>query len=366
MVILVKNNSCFTFKMTRAKQLPKRITSSSHRLEKKRVACLRNLFEAKRILTLLAPSRITRDEAFRLLQNLSIYFSNTHSRITTPSIPIERFFNQLKIHLIFAQMIFSNIRTRVQAINVMAFNIETLDGMSRSVFELLQHCSMIEGFITQIESTFGMIRTILEQIPPESRQRLVSSITIFRKTFDKFVNEFASKKEEIMKFLNSAKEHIELIIRHSESASSLESKIQDVGSILSTASRHQRCIESVLISIQTKQTVNQTNKTKLIESLKCIIEEYVRTQHERQIECPTPDIDSILRVMSSISPQFEIYHHSDSSPIARTYEQNLFDARMKKGLDMIHAMIANQNTQCLRKVCAYLDVLLKRCYERLP
>ena len=201
-----------------------------------RVACLRNLNESKRILTRLASSKITRDEAFRLLQNLSIYLSNTHSRITTPSIPIKRFFNQLKIHLVIAQMNFSNIGTCVQAINVMVFNIETFDGMSRSVFELLQHCSMIEGLITQIESTFGMIRTILEQIPPESRQRLVSSITIFRKTFDQFVNEFASKKEGIMKFLNSAKEHIELIIRRSESASSLESKIQDVGSSLLTAS----------------------------------------------------------------------------------------------------------------------------------
>jgi hypothetical protein len=39
---------------------------------------------------------------------------------------------------------------------------------------------------------------------------------------------------------------------------------------------------------------------------------------------------------------------------------------MKKGLDIIHAMIANHNTQGLRKVCAYLNVLLKRCYENLP
>jgi hypothetical protein len=100
--------------------------------------------------------------------------------------------------------------------------------------------------------------------------------------------------------------------------------------------------------------------------MKRLIEEYVRTQHERQIECPTPDIDSILRVMSSISPQFEIYHHSDSSPTVRTYEQNLFDSRMKKGIDMIHAMIANHNTQGLSKVCAYQTVLLDRCYKHLP
>jgi len=353
--------------MPRIKKTPIKKTLKSLNLKANRVACLRNLFEAKRILTRLASSKITRDEEFRLLQNLSIYLSNTHSRITTPSIPIERFLNQLKIHLIIAQMNFSNIRTRVQAINVMAFNIETFDGMSRSVFELLQHCSMIEGFITQIESTFGMIRTILEQIPPESRQKLVLSITIFRKTFDQFVNEFSPKKEEIMKFLNSAKEHIELMIRRSETASSLESKIQDVGSSLSTALSHQRCIASVLLGIQTKLTINQTNKTHLMESLKCIIEEYVRTQSERQIEFPTTtQIDSILRVMSSISPRFELYHQSDSSPTVRTYEQNLFDERMKKGLDIIHAMIANHNTQGLRKVCAYLDVLLNRCYDRLP
>jgi hypothetical protein len=336
--------------------------------EANRVACLENLFEAKRILSHLASSKITLDEALKLSGMLSIYLSNTHSRITTPSIPIESFLNQLKIHLLIAQINFSNIGTCVQAINVMVFNIETFDGMSRSVFELLQHCSMIEGLITQIESTFGMIRTILEQIPPESRQRLVSPITIFRKTFDQFVNEFASKKEGIMKFLNSAKEHIELIIRSSETASSLKSKINNVSSSLSTALSIKRSnlIVSVLHSFQTKLTVNQTNKTNLMESLKCIIEQYVRTQSERQIEFPTPDIDSILRVMSSISPEFELYHHSDSSPTVRTYEQNLFDSRMKKGLDMIHAMIANQNTQGVRKVCAYLTVLLDRCYKHLP
>lgn len=352
----------------RIKKTPTKKTLKSLILKANRIECLRNLFHSKRILTRLASSKITRDEEFQLLQNLSIYLSNTHSRITTPSIPIERFLNQLKIHLLIAQMNFSNIRTCVQAINVMAFNIETFDGMSRSVFELLQHCSMIEGLITQIESTFGMIRTILEQIPPESRRILVSSITIFRKTFDQFVNEFASKKEGIMKFLNSAKEHIELIIRRSESASSLESKINDVSSSLSTALSNKRSnlILSFLRSFQTELTVNQTNKTNLMESLKCIIEQYVRTQSERQIEFPTPDIDSILRVMSSISPQFELYHHSDSSPTVRIYEQNLFDSRMKKGLNMIYAMIANQNTQGVRKVCAYLTVLLKHCYERLP
>ena len=353
--------------MPRIKKTPIKNTLEFKYLKINRGECLKNLIEAKRILSLLASSKITRDEALRLLQHLSIYLTNTQSRITTPSIPIERFLNQLKIHLIIAQMNFSNIRTLVQAINVMAFNIETFDGMSRSVFELLQHCSMIESFISKIESTFGMIRMILEQIPPESRQILVSSITIFRKTFDQFVNEFASKKEGIMKFLNSAKEHIELMIRHSESASSLESKIQDVGSSLSTALSHQRCIASVLLSIQTKLTLNQSNKTHLMESLKCIIEEYIRTQSERQIEFPTTtQIDSILRVMSSISPRFELYHQSDSSPTVRTYEQNLFDERMKKGLDIIHAMIANHNTQGLRKVCAYLNVLLKRCYENLP
>lgn len=354
--------------MPRTKKKPTKKTLKSLILKENRVECLRNLFQAKRILTRLASSKITsHDEAFRLLQNLSIYLSNTHSRITTPSIPIERFLNQLKIHLLIAQMNFSNIRTCVQAINTMTFNIETFDGMSRSVFELLRHCSMIESLITQIDSTFGMIRMIVEQIIHESCQRLVLSITFFRKTFDQFVNEFSSKKEEIMKFLNLAKEHIELMSRNSETESSLESRIQDVGSSLSTASTHQRCIASVLLSIQTKLTINQTNQTHLIESLKCLIEEYVRTQSERQIEFPTvTQIDVILRVMSSISPQFELYHQSNSSPTARTYEQNLFDSRMKKGLDMIHAMIANHNIQGLRKVCAYLVVLLKHCDERLP
>ena len=357
--------------MPRTKKIPIKRTRKSLTLKANRIECLRNLFEAKRILYSLASSKITRDEEFQLLQNLSIYLSNTHSRITTPSIPIECFLNQLKIHLLIAQMNFSNIGTCVQAINVMAFNIETFDGMSRSVFELLQHCSMIEGFITQIESSFGMIRTILEQIPPESRQILVLSITIFRKTFDQFVNDFSPKKEEILKFLNSAKEYSELMIRHSEKAFILESKIQEVAKSLSTALSNQTCIGNCLLDLQNEQIKNETNMSALTDSMKYLVEEYVRTQSERQIECPTSrDIDEeitrILCVMSSISPQFELYRQSDESPVRQTYEQNLFDARMKKGLDMIHTMILNQNTQGLRKVCAYLTVLLNRCYERLP
>ena len=346
--------------MPRTKKTPIKKTLEFKYLKANRGKCLKNLIEAKRILSLLASSKITRDEALRLLQHLSIYLTNTQSRITTPSIPIERFLNQLKIHLLIAQMNFSNIRDLVQTINRMMFNIETFDGMSRSVFELLQHCSMIESFISKIDSTFGMIRMIVEQIPSELRESLVSSITIFRKTFDQFVNEFSSNKERIMKFLNSAKEHIEAMIRSSEITSILESKIQEVSSSLSTASSHQYCIASVLLSFQSQLTINQTNKTHLMESLKCIIEEYIQTQSE----CPmtVTQIDSILRVMSSISPQFELYHHSDSSTTVRTYEQNLFDSRMKKG----HAMIANYNMQGLRKVCAYLDVLLKCCYDRLP
>jgi hypothetical protein len=323
--------------------------------------------EAQRILSFLASSKFTDDEAVQLLGDLSMYLLNTYSRITSPSIPIERFLNQLKIHIIIAQMNFSNIRTRVQAINTMTFNVETFDGMSHSVFELLQHCSMIESLITQIDSTFGMIRMIVEQILHESCQRLVLSITFFRNTFDQFVNEFSSKKEEIMKFLRSSKMYIESIISNSETESRLESKVKDVTSSLSTMLLHKRCTASLLCSYQTDLTINQTNKTHLMESLKCIIEEYVNTQSERQIEFPNvTQIYAILRMMSLISPQFELYHQSDSSPTTRTYEQNLFDSRMKKGLDMIHAMIANHRIQGLRKVCAYLNVLLKRCYEHLP
>ena len=357
--------------MPRTKKIPQKRTIRSVNLKKNRGICLGNLIEAKRILSLLSSGKITRNEELRLLGSLSMLLMNTHSRITTPSIPIERFLNQLKIYILIAQMNFSNILVHVEAINSMTFDTSTFDGMSRSAFELLQHCSTIESLITQIESSFGMIRMILEQIPEESCQILVSSITIFRKTFDQFVNEFASKKEEIMKFLNSAKEHIELIIRHSESASSLESKIQDVSSSLSTASSHTMCMESVRSSLQTQHTKNETTIAYLIDSMKRLIEDYVQTQPERQIEFPTVNdvktqIDSILRVMSSISPQFELYHHSDSSPTARTHDQNLFDSRMKKGLNMIYTMIVNQNTQGVRKVCAYLTVLLKHCYERLP
>lgn len=345
---------------------PKKRTPCSVYLEKTRGICLGNLIEAKRIISLLSSGKITRDEELRLLGSLSMLLMNTHSRITTQSIPIARFFNQLKIHLIIAQMNFSNIRTCVQSINAMTFDTSTFDGMSRSAFELLQHCSTIESLITQIESSFGMIRIILEQIPPESRQRLVASIQAFRDTFDQFVNEFSQKKQELLKFLNSAKEHSESMTLHLETAYTLESKIQEVGSSLLTASSNKRLIELSFRSLQTDKKNNETNMSALTDSMKRLIEEYVRTQPERQIECPSPDIDSILRAMSSISPRFELYRQSDESPISRTYEQNLFDARIKKGLDMIHTMILKQNTQGLRKVCAYLTVLLNRCYERLP
>lgn len=371
MVNCFKNNSCFTFKMTRAKQLPKRITSSSHSLKKNRDTCLGNLIEAKKILSLLSSGKITRDEALRCLGSLSMLLMNTRSRITNPLIPIEPFLNELKIHLIIAQMNFSNILIHIEAINSMIFITATFDEMSRSAFELLQHCSTIESLITQIESSFGMIRMILEQIPQESRQRLVASIQTFRATFNEFVNDFSPKKEEILKFLNSAKEHIELMIRHSKSASTFESKIQAVATSLSTALSNQTCIGNCLLDLQNDQIKNETNASVLRNSMKYLVEEYVQTKHERQIKCPTSlDIDEeitkILRKISQISPQFELYRQSDESPIKRTYEQNLFDARMKKGLDMIHTMILNQNTQGIRKVCAYLTVLLNRCYKHLP
>ena len=366
MVIFFKNNSCFTFKMTRTKQKPQKRTQHSVNLKKKRVVCLGNLIKAKRIISLLSSGKITRDEALRCLGSLSMLLMNTHSRITNPSIPIELLLNQLKIHLIIAKMNFSNINIHIGAINAMTFDTSTFDEMSRSVFELLRRCSTIESLITQIESSFGMIRMILEQIPEESRQRLVASIQAFRDTFDHFVNDFSPNKQELLKFLNSAKEHIELMIHHSEKASTLELKINEVAKSLSTASSNQTVIGFNLLSLQTEQFNNETNTALLINSMKRLIEEYVRTQHERQIECPIPEIDSILREMSRISPQFELYRQSDDSPVRQTYEQNLFDARMKKGLDMIHTMILNQNTQGIRKVCAYLTVLVNRCYERLP
>lgn len=366
MVIFFKNNSCFTFKMTRTKQKPQKGTQSSVNLKNNRGICLGNLIKAKRIISLLSSGKITRDEALRRLGSLSMLLMNTHSRITNPSIPIELLLNQLKIHLIIAQMNFSNIIPLVQAINSMTFDTSTFDEMSRSVFELLQHCSMIESLITQIKSSFGMIRMILEQIPEESLQRLVALIQDFRATFDHFVNDFSPKKQEILKFLNSAKKNIELIIDHSEKASTLELKINEVANSLLTALSNQAVIGFSLLSLQTEQTKNEINTAVLINSMKHLVEEYVRTQHERQIECPNPEIDSILQKMSQISPQFELYQQSDDSPVRQTYEQNLFDAQMKKGLDMIHRMILNQNIQGLRKVCAYLTVLLKRCYERLP
>lgn len=352
--------------MTRTKQLPNKRTNRSVKLKKNRGICLENLIEAKRILSLLSSGKITYNEELRLLGSLSMLLMNTRSRITNPLIPIEPFLNELKIHLIIAKMNFLNILIHIEAINSMIFITATFDEMSRSAFELLQHCSTIESLITQIESSFGMIRMILEQIPQESRQRLVASIREFRDTFDQFVNDFSPKKEEILKFLNSAKKYSELMIRHSESASTLESKIQAVAKSLSTALSNQKCMGICLLDLQNEQIKNETNASVLRNSMKSLIEEYVRTQNEKQIKCPTPDIDSIFRKMSQISPRFELYHQSDSSPTVRTYEQNLFESRIKKGLDMIHTMILNQNTQGIRKVCAYLNVLLKRCYENLP
>lgn len=352
--------------MTRTKRTPNKRTHCSVNLKTNRGICLRNLIEAKRIISLLSSGKISRDEALRCLGSLSVFLMNTHSRITNPSIPIEHFLNQLKIHLIIAQMNFSNIKNHIEAINAMTFDTSTFDGMSRSSFELLQRCSTIESLITQIESSFGMIRMILEQIPEESRQRLLSSIQAFRDTFDQFVNEFSQKKQELLKFLNSANEHSESMTLDLETASTLEPKIQEVGISLLTASSNKRLIGNRLILLQKEQFENETNMSALTDSMKRLIEEYVRTQPERQIECPTPDIDSVLRAMSSIPPQFELYRQSDKSPIRRTYEQNLFDTRMEKGLDMINTMILKQNTQGLRKVCAYLTVLLNRCYERLP
>ena len=345
---------------------PSKRTPCSGKLKNNRGICIGNLIEAERILSLLASRKITIDEALGLLGSISIVLVNTHSRITTPLIPIDRFFNQLKIHLLISQTKFSDVRNHVGAINAMKFDISTFNNMSSSAFELLQRCSTIEGLITQIESSFGMIRMILEQIPEESRQRLFTSIQAFRYTFDQFVNDFFPKKEEILKFLNSAKEQIESVIRYSNASLSLKSKIQQITNELSTASSNRICMESVLSGFQNELTRNEKNISQLTDLMKHLIEEFFRTQHERQIECPTLNIDPILRAISSISPKFELYHHSDSSSVKQTYAQNLFDTRMKKGLDMINKMILNQNTQGLRKVCAYLTVLLKRCYKCLP
>lgn len=347
--------------MPRAKKNPKNLYSTKNKYK-----CLKYLKYSKKILSLLASGKITRQEELILLRSLLMYLMNVYSRITTPSIRIEHFLNQLKIHLLIAQMNFSNIKIHIEAINTMTFDTSTFDGMSRSAIELFQQCSMIESLITKIESSFEMIYIILKQITLESHQILVASIQAFRDTFDQFVHEFASKKEGIMNFLNSANEHIELMIRSSETVSSLESKIKNVGSTLLTASSNQISMESFLTGLKNNLTKNKTDTSLQTDWMKKLVEEYVRTQPERQIECPTPDIDSILREMSSISPQFELYRQSDDSPTARTYEQNLFDARMKKGLDMIHNMITNHNTQGLLKVCAYLTVLLNRCYKHLP
>jgi len=333
-------------------------------------SCFKSLVKANEnfnYLNSLISKTTNSEEVLLLLQNLSIYISNIDSRITTPSIPIENFLNQLKNRLLKVQSEFLKIQDCFQIINAMVFNIETFDVMNNSLIELHQYCLMIERFITQIYLTFEMIHIILKQISHESCHILVSSIEDFQKTFDQFVNEFSSKKEEISKFLNSAKEHIELIICYSESVSSLESKIQEVRNGQSTALSHQYYFANFLLSLQNELRTNITKKKSSMDILKKMIEKYASKQSAIQIECPTAtQIDSILHVMSSISPQFELYRQSDSSPTARTYEQNLFNSRMRKGLNMINAMIANRNIQGIHKVCTYLGVFLERCKNRLP
>jgi hypothetical protein len=112
----------------------------------------------------------------------------------------------------------------------------------------------------------------------------------------------------------------------------------------------------------------QITKNDLIKSLKLHIKEYLDQKLSIQRECPNLILgifSKILQEISLVSLMNSVSRQSRSSPIRRTCEQNLFDSRMKRGLTMVNAMVLNQNTEGLRKVCAYLYVLLRLLKKHL-
>ena len=374
MVIFFKNNSCFTFNMTRTKSTQNKRRRFSVNLKKNRGKCLGNLIEAKRIISLLSSGKMTCDEEFQRLGTLSMLLMNIESRINFPSIPIESLLNKLKFDLTVVKHLFLNLIKFAEKLNNPKCDFNTLDDISRFIYNLNEYISTIDNEINKIKLKFKIIDEILEEISDNSDERFALSLSLsiksFQKMFDTFVGIYLSKKERALHFMNSAKKMIEFLNSIFKIETKLNHNIMVESSPLGSSSQVY-IVNQYLGRLRVQLKEIQSKKNVSIESLKLHIKEYLDLKSSIQRECPDlSNIPSmfikILQKISLVSLMNLGSRQSQSSPTRRTCEQNLFDSRIKKGLTMVNAMILNQNTEGLRKVCAYLTVLLKRCYENLP
>jgi hypothetical protein len=358
--------------MTRTKSTQNKRRPFSVNLKKNRGECLGNLIEAKRIISLLSSGKITKDEEFRLLGTLSMLLMNTHSRITNPLIPIEPLLNELKFDLTVVKNLLLNLIEFAEKMNNPKCDLNTLDDISRFISNLNEYILTIDDEINKIKLKFKIIDAILEEISDNSDERIALSLSIksFQKMFDTFVGIYLSKKERALHFMNSAKKMIEFLNSIFKIETKLNHNIMVESSPLGSSSQVY-IVNQYLGRLRVQLKEIQSKKNVSIESLKLHIKEYLDLKSSIQRECPDlSNIPSmfikILQKISLVSLMNLGSRQSQSSPTRRTCEQNLFDSRIKKGLTMVNAMILNQNTEGLRKVCAYLTVLLKRCYENLP
>jgi hypothetical protein len=359
--------------MTRTKSTQNKRRRFSVNLKKNRGKCLGNLIEAKRIISLLSSGKMTCDEEFQRLGTLSMLLMNIESRINFPSIPIESLLNKLKFDLTVVKHLFLNLIKFAEKLNNPKCDFNTLDDISRFIYNLNEYISTIDNEINKIKLKFKIIDEILEEISDNSDERFALSLSLsiksFQKMFDTFVGIYLSKKERALHFMNSAKEKIEFLNSIFATETRVNCNIRD-SSQLGSSSQVRIVIQNLeKLHVQLKKIQNTKNVS--IESLKLHIKEYLDLKSSIQQECPDlSNIPSmfikILQEISLISLMNLVSRQSQSSRTRRTCEQNLFDSRIKKGLTMVNACILNQNTEGLRKVCAYLTVLLKRCYENLP
>ena len=199
MVIFFKNNSCFTFNMTRTKSTQNKRRRFSVNLKKNRGKCLGNLIEAKRIISLLSSGKMTCDEEFQRLGTLSMLLMNIESRINFPSIPIESLLNKLKFDLTVVKHLFLNLIKFAEKLNNPKCDFNTLDDISRFIYNLNEYISTIDNEINKIKLKFKIIDEILEEISDNSDERFALSLSLsiksFQKMFDTFVGIYLSKKE---------------------------------------------------------------------------------------------------------------------------------------------------------------------------
>jgi len=297
---------------------------------------------------------------------------NIESRINIPSIPIEPLLNELKFDLTVVKNLFLNLIKFAEKLNNLECDLNTLDDISRFISNLNGYILMIDNEIKKIKLKFQTIDAILEEISDNSDERIALSLSIksFQKMFDTFIGIYLLKKERALHFMNSAKEKIEFLNSIFKIETKLNHNIMVESSPLGSSSQV-RIVNQYLDKLRVQLKEIQSKKNVSIESLKLHIKEYLDLKSSIQRECPDlSDIPSmfikILQKISLVSLMNLVSRQSRSSPTRRTCEQNLFDSRIKRGLTMVNAMILNQNTEGLRKVCAYLTVLLKRCYKCLP